>query len=55
MGGVTEESNSLGYETFKEGEIKLLDGDLQINIDGDEGDRLPIRISVLPSHLSVYY
>ncbi|MDW8741886.1 diacylglycerol kinase family lipid kinase [Streptococcus suis] len=55
MGGVTEESNSLGYETFKEGEIKLLDGDLQINIDGDEGDSLPIRISVLPSHLSVYY
>ncbi|MGQ7396341.1 diacylglycerol kinase family protein [Streptococcus sp. ZY1909104] len=55
MGGVTEESNSLGYETFKEGEIKLLDGDLQINIDGDAGDSLPIRISVLPSHLSVYY
>lgn len=55
MGGVTEGSNSLGYETFKEGEIKLLDGNLQINIDGDEGDSLPIRISVLPSHLSVYY
>lgn len=55
MGGVTEESNSLGYETFKEGEIKLLDGDLQINIDGDEGDHLPIHVKVLPSHISIYY
>lgn len=55
VGGVTEGSNSLGYETFKEGEIKLSKGDLQINVDGDEGDSLPIRLSVLPSHLSVYY
>ena len=55
VGGVTEESNSLGYETFKEGVIKLSKGDLQINVDGDEGDSLPIRLSVLPSHLSVYY
>lgn len=53
--GVTEESNQLGYETFTEGIIRLKDGELNINIDGDEGDSLPIHIKVLPSHLSVYY
>lgn len=53
--GVTEGSQSLGYTTFKEGSIKLLDGQLQINIDGDEGDALPIDIQVLPSHISIYY
>ncbi|NQP35077.1 diacylglycerol kinase family lipid kinase [Streptococcus suis] len=55
MGGVTEESNSLGYETFTEGKISITDGDLQINIDGDEGDHLPIHVKVLPSHISIYY
>lgn len=35
--GVTEESSSLGYETFTEEKISVTDGDLQINIDGDEG------------------
>lgn len=55
MGGVTEESNSLGYHTFTEGTISLKEGDLQINVDGDEGDHLPIHIKVLPSHISIYY
>ncbi|HFI0500888.1 TPA: diacylglycerol kinase family protein [Streptococcus suis] len=53
--GVTEESSSLGYETFTEGKISVTDGDLQINIDGDEGDHLPIHVKVLPSHISIYY
>lgn len=53
--GVTEESSSLGYETFTEGKISITDGDLQINIDGDEGDHLPIHVKVLPSHISIYY
>ncbi|MEG3313805.1 diacylglycerol kinase family lipid kinase [Streptococcus suis] len=53
--GVTEETTSLGYETFTEGNISVLDGDLQINIDGDEGDHLPIHVKVLPSHISIYY
>lgn len=52
--GVTEETTSLGYETFTEGNISVLDGDLQINIDGDEGDHLPIHVKVLPSHISIY-
>ncbi|HFI0077132.1 TPA: diacylglycerol kinase family protein, partial [Streptococcus suis] len=53
--GVTEESSSLGYEIFTEGKISVTDGDLQINIDGDEGDHLPIHVKVLPSHISIYY
>lgn len=55
MSGVTETSASLGYKTFEEGTITLTEGDLTINVDGDEGDQLPIRIKVLPSHLTVYY
>ncbi|MBO4106964.1 diacylglycerol/lipid kinase family protein [Streptococcus suis] len=55
MGGVTETSASLGYKTFEEGTIKLSEGELTINLDGDEGDQLPIHIKVLPSHLTVYY
>ncbi|BCP63110.1 diacylglycerol kinase [Streptococcus parasuis] len=53
--GVTEETTSLGYETFTEGKISVINGDLQINIDGDEGDYLPIHVKVLPSHISIYY
>ncbi len=53
--GVTEETTNLGYETFTEGKISVTDGDLQINIDGDEGDHLPIHVKVLPSHISIYY
>lgn len=55
MKGVTEDTTSLGYETFTEGKISVIDGDLQINIDGDEGDHLPIHVKVLPSHISIYY
>ncbi|BCP60974.1 diacylglycerol kinase [Streptococcus parasuis] len=55
MKGVTEDTTSLGYETFTEGKISVINGDLQINIDGDEGDHLPIHVKVLPSHISIYY
>lgn len=53
--GVTESNQSLGYRTFKKAHIALKDGSqLGTNVDGDEGDALPIDITVLPSHLTVY-
>ena len=48
MNGVTEDTTSLGYETFTEGKISVIDGDLQINIDGDEGDHLPYSCQSTP-------
>ncbi len=38
--------------------IELADanaGSSGVNVDGDEGDQLPVTIRVLPSHLNVYY
>lgn len=53
--GVTESNQSLGYRTFKKAHIALKDGSqLGTNVDGDEGDALPVDITVLPSHLTVY-
>lgn len=53
--GVTDSNHNLGYRTFTKAHIALADDeDLVINVDGDEGDHLPIDVSVLPSHLMVY-
>lgn len=53
--GVEETNNSVGYIVFENGEI-LVEDDvvLTTNIDGDEGDELPITLKVLPSHINVY-
>lgn len=54
--GVSKSSNNVDYLTFSTATIELADSNdtLTTNVDGDEGDALPITISVLPSHLTVY-
>ncbi|WP_161978970.1 diacylglycerol/lipid kinase family protein [Streptococcus sp. S784/96/1] len=54
--GVSSANKNVGYLTFKEATIALVDtvADLGTNVDGDEGDSLPISVKVLPSHLTVY-
>ena len=41
---------------FSEGIIEIIgeEENLNVNVDGDEGDSLPIKIKILPSHLDVY-
>ncbi|MBL1225254.1 diacylglycerol kinase family lipid kinase [Enterococcus sp. BWR-S5] len=53
--GVDGEGNHLSYQTFKEGTIELVSEEkLQVNVDGDPGDELPIKIRILSGHLDVY-
>lgn len=53
--GVTESNQNLGYRTFNKAHIALKNSQsLGTNVDGDEGDDLPIDITILPSHLTVY-
>lgn len=53
--GVEEDHENLGYTAFTEGTIRILDGaEMFANVDGDQGDNLPIHLKVLPSHLDVY-
>ncbi|WP_086349062.1 diacylglycerol/lipid kinase family protein [Candidatus Enterococcus clewellii] len=53
--GVEKESDHLNYLTFKKGTIELMSGEsLQVNVDGDPGDELPIDIRILSGHLDVY-
>ena len=56
LSGVKNSTENLEYLTFKEATISLKEKEtsLKVNVDGDEGDSLPVRISVLPSHLRVY-
>ncbi|KXT84559.1 diacylglycerol/lipid kinase family protein [Streptococcus panodentis] len=55
--GHSEESDNIEYLTFKEIRVELVnpEAELSVNVDGDEGDELPVTIRVLPSHLNVYY
>ena len=57
ISGNGEESDNIEYLTFKEITVELADAnaELSVNVDGDEGDQLPVTIRVLPSHLNVYY
>ncbi|HEL0024926.1 diacylglycerol kinase family lipid kinase [Streptococcus equi subsp. zooepidemicus] len=52
--GVEASDQTLGYQTFKEATIAMKEGQLSINVDGDEGEALPITVKVLPQHLQVY-
>ncbi|MGM9903884.1 diacylglycerol kinase catalytic subunit [Enterococcus sp. 10A9_DIV0425] len=53
--GVDHSTDNLAYQTAEKIDISLVDEEeLATNIDGDEGDKLPVTISVLPSHLNVY-
>ena len=57
ISGNGEKSDNIEYLTFKEITVELADAnaELSVNVDGDEGDQLPVTIHVLPSHLNVYY
>lgn len=54
--GVDDSSDNLEYITFEKAVIEVLDEEesVNINVDGDEGDSLPVKVSILPSHLNVY-
>lgn len=54
--GVQDSTENIGYLAFKELRLSLVNPDesLTTNIDGDEGDALPIDVRILPSHLTVY-
>lgn len=53
--GVTDSNQSIGYRTFEKAHIALTNKhSLGTNVDGDEGDDLPVDVTILPSHLTVY-
>lgn len=56
VSGVSHSSDNVAYLTFSTASISLSDSrdTLTTNVDGDEGAALPITLSVLPSHLTVY-
>lgn len=56
VAGVSDSSQNIEYITFEEAVIELVDdtAKLSTNVDGDEGDSLPITVKILPSHLTVY-
>lgn len=58
IGGIDESTNNIGYRTFRHAKISMQDPNaepLTVNVDGDEGDSLPIEIGILPSHIDVYF
>ncbi|MGX7775793.1 diacylglycerol/lipid kinase family protein [Streptococcus pluranimalium] len=53
--GVSESNDSIGYRTFTKAYIEgKPEKHLGSNVDGDEGDKLPLTISILPAHLEAY-
>lgn len=53
--GVDESTDNLAYQACEKIEVSLSnDAELATNVDGDEGDKLPVNISILPAHLTVY-
>lgn len=56
LSGVDQSNEHVGYHQVKDIRISLEDQgeELHLNVDGDEGDKLPVAITVLPSHLEVF-
>lgn len=54
--GVEESNARVGYHQVKEIKLSVADAEetLRVNVDGDEGSKLPVTIKVFPSHLQVY-
>ena len=54
--GVNETTEHVSYLPFQTLKISLMDQDvaLSTNVDGDQGDDLPVTVQILPSHLEVY-
>ena len=52
--GKAVEDEKILYRKFKSGSIEVQDSKvLTANVDGDEGDTLPLTLKVLPKHLTV--
>ncbi|MEK4948579.1 diacylglycerol/lipid kinase family protein [Carnobacterium sp. FSL W8-0810] len=54
--GNTAEANETLYRKFKSGKITVTDEDIEVtsNIDGDEGDKLPLALQILPRHITIF-
>lgn len=44
----------VSYKRVKKINISVKSADLQTNVDGDQGDMLPVSIAILPKHIKVY-
>lgn len=47
-------NDAVTYQKVKEVTISVEGGQLESNLDGDPGPKLPLNVKVLPSHLMVY-
>ncbi|OQO71137.1 diacylglycerol kinase [Enterococcus villorum] len=53
--GVDTSTEHLAYQTCETIEIALTEEEeLATNVDGDEGEKLPVTLQVLPSHITIY-
>lgn len=50
----SQNDDVVAYEKVKRVTITVKNETLQTNVDGDQGDYLPVTLEVLPSHLQVY-
>ncbi|AEB29338.1 diacylglycerol kinase [Carnobacterium sp. 17-4] len=56
VSGNASDANETLYKKFKSGKVSVSEEDNQVmsNIDGDEGDKLPLNVQVLPSHITIF-
>lgn len=56
ISGNAIDANEILYKKFKSGKLSVPEEDNQVisNIDGDEGDKLPLHIQVLPRHITIF-
>lgn len=56
ISGNTTDADETLYRKFKSGKVSVIEEDTQLvsNIDGDEGDKLPLTVQVLPSHITIF-
>ncbi|MER2227575.1 MAG: diacylglycerol kinase family protein [Carnobacterium sp.] len=56
VSGNATDANETFYKKFKSGKLSVSEEDNQVisNIDGDEGDKLPLNVQVLPSHITIF-
>ncbi|EFR44323.1 lipid kinase family protein [Streptococcus pseudoporcinus LQ 940-04] len=50
----SQNDDVVAYGKVKRVTITVKNETLQTNVDGDQGDYLPVTLEVLPSHLQVY-
>ncbi|MER2174093.1 MAG: diacylglycerol kinase family protein [Carnobacterium sp.] len=56
ISGNAIDANETLYKKFRSGKLSVSEEDNQVvsNIDGDEGDKLPLNIQVLPRHITIF-